>query len=56
MKKLGIVLAALAVLGLASLPVFTTPAKAQNKKAWEGFWEEVQKAMKGGSAPAPAKK
>jgi hypothetical protein len=37
------------------VPVFVTPAAAQNKKIWEGFMEELQKAAQG-SAPAPAKK
>lgn len=49
MKKLGIALAALAVIVLAGAPA----AQAQSKKLWEGWMEEVQK-VRMGVAPAPA--
>ena len=55
MKKLTIVLAALAVIGLALSPAVVSEAQAQakGKKLWEGWMEELQKI----NAPAaPAKK
>ena len=56
MKKLAIVLAALAVIGVAMSPAFVAPVQAQDKKLWQGWMEEVQKARMGATAPAPAKK
>jgi hypothetical protein len=53
MKKLAIVLAALAVIGVALSPL-VSPVQAQsNKKLWQGFMEELQKV---GQPAAPAKK
>jgi hypothetical protein len=52
MKKIGIALAAAAVIVLAAAPM----SPAQSKKLWEGFVEELQKARAGATAPAPAKK
>ena len=54
MKKLGIALAAAAVIVLAAAPV----TQAVSKTLWEGWMEEVQKARAGVMAPAaaPAKK
>ena len=46
MKKLGIVLAALAVIVIAAAPA----AQANSKKLWEGFVEELQKARTGAMA------
>ena len=56
MKKLAIVLAALAVIGVAMSPAFVAPVQAQDKKLWQGFMEEMQKARAGATAPAPAAK
>jgi hypothetical protein len=59
MKKLAFVFAAAALLVLVAGPI--TQASAQNKKLWEGWIEELQKArsnvtMIGQPAAAPAKK
>ena len=51
MKKLGIALAALAVIVLAAAPA----AQANSKKLWDGWIEELQMARAGATA-APAKK
>jgi hypothetical protein len=52
MKKLVIVLAAVAAIGVA----MSTAVMAQSagKTLWQGWMEEVQKAAQGASAPAPA--
>jgi hypothetical protein len=53
MKKLAIVLAALAVIGVA----MSTSVLAQSGKTlWQGWIEELQKAAQGPAAPPPAKK
>ena len=48
MKKLGIALAATALIVLAAAPV----AQANSKKLWDGWIEELQKARSGIVAPA----
>jgi hypothetical protein len=55
MKKLAIVLAALAVIGIAMSSA--VQAQSAGKTLWQGWMEEVQKAMQPKApAPAPAKK
>lgn len=54
MKKLAIVLAALAVIGVAMSPALVTPVQAEDKKLWQGWMEEMQKVRMGAAAPAPA--
>ena len=44
MKKFGLVLAALAVIGLAAAPAFVAPAQAADKKLWEGWVESLKDA------------
>jgi hypothetical protein len=51
MKKLAIVLAALAVIGIAMSS--TVMAQSAGKTLWQGWMEELQKASQGA---APAKK
>jgi hypothetical protein len=54
MKKLAIVLAALAAIGVAMST--TVLAQSAGKTLWGGWIEELQKAAKGNPPPAPAKK
>jgi hypothetical protein len=54
MKKLAIVLAALAAIGVAMST--TVMAQSAGKTLWQGWMEEVQKAMQPPPPPAPAKK
>ena len=54
MKKIAIVLAALAVIGLAMSS--TVMAQSAGKTLWQGWMDEVQKAMQPPPPPAPAKK
>lgn len=48
MKKLAIAFAAAAALVLVAAPL--TQAVAKDKKLWEGFMEEMQKAASGTTA------
>lgn len=52
MRKLALVFAVAVTFGIVAAPF--TQAVAANKKLWEGWMEEVQKAMAG--TPAAAKK
>jgi hypothetical protein len=54
MKKLAIVLAALAAIGIAMST--TVMAQSAGKTLWQGWMEEVQKAANRTPPPAPAKK
>jgi hypothetical protein len=54
MKKLAIVLAALAAIGIAMST--TVMAQSAGKTLWQGWVEEVQKAMNRTPPPPPAKK
>jgi hypothetical protein len=54
MKKLAIVLAALAAIGLAMST--TVMAQSAGKTLWQGWMEEVQKAMAPKAPAPPAKK
>lgn len=50
MKKLAIAFAAAAALVIIAAPL--SQANANNKKLWQGWVEEVQKAVSGAKAPA----
>jgi hypothetical protein len=52
MKKLAIVLAALAVIGIAMSS--TVQAQSAGKTLWQGWMEEVQKATNRTPPPPPA--
>ena len=54
MKKLAIVLAALAAIGIAMST--NVMAQSAGKTLWQGWMDEVQKAMQPPPPPAPAKK
>lgn len=56
MKKVTIVLTALAVIALALSPAIMSEAQAQakGKRLWEGWFEELRKV--GAPVPPPAKK
>lgn len=57
MKKLGIVLSAVAALAIASGPALAAAKKkAAPKKLWQGWVEEVSKAKWTWKAPAKGKK
>ena len=57
MKKLGIVLAAVAAIAIASGPAFAAKKKAPApKKLWQGWAEEVSKAKWTWQAPKKGKK
>lgn len=56
MKMLGIVLATVAAIAIASGPALAAKKKAAPKKLWQGWAEEVSKAKFTWKAPAKGKK
>ncbi len=56
MKKLGIVLSAVAALAIATGPALAAKKKAAPKKLSQGFMEEIKKAKWTWQAPKKGKK